>query len=298
MYEKHFGFTRSPFSLLPDPSFLFMSRRHAMALTLLKYSLMSKHAFTVITGEVGSGKTTLLHRLLEEVHGRYTAGMINFTDGHVTQLWPWIMQAFGLPYTKKSAIQMYDQFLVFLKRERAAGRPTVLIVDEAQNLAQSALENLRIVSNVNAKEVLLQIVLVGQPEFRVTLKRPDFRQLNQRVSLFYRLDPLGEVETREYILHRLRIAGCARPVFDEAAIALIWHESGGVARRINTLCDMSLIYGFGNNKQIIGSGIVHQMLADRRDVAVETEPARARPSYTERHAPSAPRRVARDPSLS
>ena len=298
MYEKHFRFTRSPFSLLPDPSFLYMSRQHAMALTLLKYSLMSKHAFTVITGEVGSGKTTLLHRLLEEVHGRYTAGMINFTDGRVTQLWPLIMQAFGLPYTKKSAIQMYDQFLVFLKRERAAARPTVLIVDEAQNLGQNALENLRMVSNVNAKEVLLQIVLVGQPEFRATLKRPDFRQLNQRISLFYRLDPLGEVETREYILHRLRIAGCTQHVFDEEAMALIWRESGGVARRINTLCDLSLIYGFGNNKQVIDGGIVRQMLADRRDVAVETEPAQARPSYTERPAPSAPLRVVRDSSPS
>jgi len=273
MYEKYYGLDKNAFSLLPDPGFLFMSRQHLMALTLLKYSLMSRHAFTVVTGEVGAGKTTLVNRLLEEIYDRsYRVGLINFTDQRIVQLWPWILRAFDIPYANKGTVRMYDDFLCFLEDERREGRSTVLVVDEAQNLAPKALESLRMLSNVNTKETLLQLILVGQPEFRDTLKQRGFRQLNQRVSVFYRLDPLNQTETRDYIAHRLRVAGCKRRIFDPEAAALIWKESRGVARNINTLCDLALVYGFSNQKETVDADVVHEMLADRRDLAVQTEP--------------------------
>lgn len=274
MYEEFYDLDKNAFSLLPDPSFLFLSRQHLMALTLLKYSLMSKHAFTVITGEVGAGKTTLLNGLLDEIRDQsYTIGMINFTDARIAHLWPWILRAFDIPYANKSGIMMYEDFFEFVTEQKRAGKTTVLIVDEAQNLAPKALESLRMLSNVNTQETLLQLILVGQPEFRDVLKRPEFRQLNQRVTVFYRLDALNQTETRDYIRHRLSVAGCTRPLFQPEAVELIWKASGGVARSINTLCDLALVYGFSNRKESIDAEVVHEMLADRRDLAVQSDVA-------------------------
>lgn len=295
MYEKFYRLNRSPFSLLPDPSFMFLSRQHVMALTLLKYSLMSKHPFTVITGEVGSGKTTLINRLLDDINNRFTVGMINFTDQRVVQLWPWILQAYGMPHANKSTVTMYDDFLAFLNAEQHKKRTTVLIVDEAQNLGSKALENLRMLSNVNTTETRLQLILVGQPEFRDTLKRPDFRQLNQRVSVFYSLNPLTEAEAHSYIDHRLEVAGGRKGTFSTQAVAMIWKESGGIARNINTLCDLALVYGFTNQKAIIDEEVAREMLADRRDVAVQTEPPAAKREASAKPVSPAPLHVVRDP---
>jgi type II secretory pathway predicted ATPase ExeA len=270
MYKQFYGLAQNPFSLLPDPSFFFTSRQHGMALTLLKYSLIAKHPFTVISGEVGSGKTTLVNRLLGEIGDRYTLGLINFTDARVTYFWPWVLRAYGLPYESKSSIEMYDAFMRFLMDGHRIGRTTVLIVDEAQNLAQKALESLRMLSNVNDRQTLLQLILVGQPEFLNTLRRPDFRQLTQRVSVFYRLDPLSAAETRDYINHRLRVVGRTQPLFSEGAMELIFKASGGIARRINTLCDLSLVYGFASGLRLIDAAIVCDMLRDRKELAVQT----------------------------
>lgn len=272
MYETFYQLNCQPFSLLPDPTFLFPSRQHAMALTLLQYSLINKNPFTVITGEVGSGKTTLINRLLDDIDERHIVGLINFTDRRVSQLWPWILQAYGLPFGRKKTVHMYAEFLDFLCETRnRTGATTVLIVDEAQNLDPKALENLRMISNVNAKETLLQLILVGQPEFRNSLKRTDLRQLNQRVSVFYNLDPLTEPETRGYIAHRMSVAGGRPDTFNRKAVELIWSASGGIARMINTLCDLALVYGYSNNKEVIDADVVCEMLADRQDLAVVTE---------------------------
>ena len=129
MYERFYGLKEGPFSLLPDPAYLFLSRQHIMALTLLKYSLLNRRAFTVITGEVGAGKTTLINQLLSEVGEDFTVGLMNFTDDRVVQLLPWMLRAYGLPFDKMSGVKMYDRFMEFLVEEREKGRVTVLIVD-------------------------------------------------------------------------------------------------------------------------------------------------------------------------
>jgi general secretion pathway protein A len=269
MYERFYGLKEGPFSLLPDPAYLFLSRQHIMALTLLKYSLLNRRAFTVITGEVGAGKTTLINQLLSEVGEDFTVGLMNFTDDRVVQLLPWMLRAYGLPFDKMSGVKMYDRFMEFLVEEREKGRVTVLIVDEAQNLAKKALENLRMFSNANTSDTLLQTILIGQPEFRETLKRPEFRQLNQRVSTYYRLDPLSRSESGNYIQHRVHVAGGKSTIFSDPAITRIWEKSGGIPRTINTLCDMSLVYGFSNGCKIIDETVVEEMLGDREEFAVE-----------------------------
>ena len=274
MYEKFYQLNCQPFSLLPDPAFLFSSRQHAMALTLLQYSLVSKHPFTVITGEVGAGKTTLINRLLQDINNRHTVGLINFTDRRVVSLWPWIMAAFDLPYNGRSTARMHDELGQFLHAARQRTETTVLIVDEAQNLSPKALENLRILSNVNTNEMLLQMILVGQPEFLETLKRPDLRQLNQRITMLYKVESLSELETREYVAHRLKVAGGRPQVFSADAVARIWAASKGIARNINTLCDLALVYGYCNHKPTIDAVVVEEMLADRRGLVVTTEPVR------------------------
>jgi type II secretory pathway predicted ATPase ExeA len=271
MYEAYYRLRCNPFSLLPDPAFLFPSRQHAMALTLLRYSLISKHGITVLTGEVGAGKTTLINKLIDDVDDRHALGLINFTDKRISVLWPWILSAFGLPHAGRNVAIMHDRFIELLQAKRSEGRSTVLIVDEAQNLTAGALENLRMLSNVNAKETLLQLILVGQPEFREVLKRPDLRQLNQRISVFYRLDALSVSETRQYISHRIQAAGGRPDTFTEKAQYMIWMESGGIARRINTLCDLALVYGYSSRQPIVGADVVSDMLTDRRDLAVQTE---------------------------
>lgn len=270
MYEEFYDLNCAPFSLLPDPDFLFPTRQHAMALTLLRYSLVAQHSFIAITGEVGSGKTTLINKLLDEIGDRHTVGLMNFTDRRMTQLWPWILDALDIPRSGSDKAQMQRDFDSFIVEKRQQGRPTVLVVDEAQNLGPKALEHLRMLSNANNSESLIQIILVGQPEFLETLKRPDLRQLNQRIAVFYRLEPLSEVETREYIAHRLEVAGGSPHTFCAEAVAWIWAESDGIARRINTLCDLALLYGSVSGKTIIDNEIVREMLADRRDFAVPT----------------------------
>jgi len=274
MYEKFYNLSCAPFSLLPDPAFLFPTSRHAMALTLLRYSLVAQHSFIVMTGEVGSGKTTLINKLLDEIGDRHRVGLMNFTDGRMSQLWPWILDALDIPRKGKDKAQMQHDFDSFLVDTREQGRSTVLIVDEAQNLGPRALEHLRMLSNANNSEMLVQIFLIGQPEFLETLKRPDLRQLNQRIGVFYRLEPLSELETGQYIAHRLERAGGSPQTFSGEAVAGIWAESGGIPRRINTLCDFALVYGCTSGKTIIDNEVVQEMLADRENYAVPTNKSR------------------------
>jgi type II secretory pathway predicted ATPase ExeA len=265
MYEGFYGLQERPFALLPDPSFLFLSKGHSTALTLLRYSIMNRQGFTVVSGEVGSGKTTLINRLLEEMKAGVTVGLINFTTQSFGEMAEWIMMAYGLPYKGKGKVELYDDFVQFMIREYAAGRPVVLIVDEAQNLGIRGLEEIRMLSNVNAqKDYLLHVILVGQPELRSLLQAPQLRQLTQRVSVAFHLRRLTEEEVYQYIVHRVTLVGGPANLFEPEAIRLIAAASDGIPRLINTFCDLALVYAYSDEKKSVGATEVRAVLEDRR----------------------------------
>jgi type II secretory pathway predicted ATPase ExeA len=264
MYESFYGLKERPFALLPDPSFLYMSKRHSTALTLLQYSIQNRQGFTVITGEVGCGKTTLINRLLDEVTDDICVGLINFTHNSFGELAEWIMMAYGLDYKGKSKVELYDDFVQFLIRQYAAKKPVVLIIDEAQNMGVRGLEEVRMLSNVNAqKDYLLHLILVGQPELQDLLKKPELRQLTQRVSVAYNLTPFNMEEVAAYIAHRLTVAGGKPEIFSPAAVRLIGAASNGIPRLVNTLCDLALVYGFSEDQATIDVPTVRSVLRDR-----------------------------------
>ncbi len=264
MYEKFYNLSERPFQILPDPSFLFMTKRHTTALMLLQYSIQNRQGFTVVTGEVGCGKTTLINRLLDEISEDISIGLINFTHNSFGELAEWIMMAFGLEYKSKSKVELYDEFVQFLIRQYAANKPVVLIIDEAQNMGAKGLEEVRMLSNVNAqKEHLLHLILVGQPELGELLRKPELRQLRQRVSVAYNLGPLNNAEVAAYIAHRLTVAGGSVDIFSPAAVRLIAAASDGIPRVINTLCDLALVYGFSEEKEKIDVPTIRSVLRDR-----------------------------------
>lgn len=269
MYEAFFGLQERPFALLPDPSYLYLSKGHGTALTLLRYSILNRQGFTVVSGEVGGGKTTLVNRLLDEMQTGVTVGLINFTTRSFGDMAEWILMAFGLPYKGKGKVEMYDDFVQFMIREYAAGRPVVLIVDEAQNLGIRGLEEIRMLSNVNAaKDYLLHVILVGQPELRSLLQSPQLRQLTQRVSVAYHLKNLTEDEVYQYIRHRVTLVGGSPELFSPAALRLIAAASDGVPRLINTFCDLALVYAFSDEKKQVGAMEVRAVLDDRKNMGL------------------------------
>jgi general secretion pathway protein A len=273
MYEHHYGLTEAPFALLPDPSFLYMSKDHSMALTLLRYSILNKQGFTVITGEVGSGKTTLINRILDELEDDITVGLINFTHNAFGELSEWVLMAFGIEYRNKSKVEIYDDFVKFLIEEYRKGQRVVLIIDEAQNMDARTLEELRMFSNVNAqKDYLLHLIIIGQPELRLALQQPELRQLAQRVSVFYHLGKLTLAETQAYVSHRLEVAGGDPDLFSQNAVQKIWSEAKGIPRVINTLCDLSLVYGFSSSEDKIEAPIVAEVLKDRQKMGLKLVP--------------------------
>ena len=281
MYEQYYGLTEAPFQLLPDPSFLYLSKDHGMALTLLRYSMLNKQGFTAITGEVGSGKTTLINRILEEMDDDVTIGLINFTHNSFGELSEWVLMAYGLEYRDKTKVELYDEFVSFLIREYREGRRVVLIIDEAQNMEPRVLEELRMLSNVNAqKDYLLHLIIIGQPELRVTLEKPELRQLTQRISVFYHLGHLSLRETRAYISHRMQVAGGNENLFDSEAVELIWESAHGVPRIINTICDLSLVYGFSSSAEQITMEIAQEVIDDRSRMGLKaaSEPVPSNPS--------------------
>jgi len=269
MYEQFYGLNERPFALLPDPAFLYLSQDHGMALTLLRYSLMNKQGFTVITGEVGAGKTTLINQLLDEMGDEVTVGLINFTHNSFGELSEWVLMAFGLEYKNKTKVEIYDDFVKFLIEEYAKGKKVVLVIDEAQNMEPRVLEEVRMLSNVNAqKDYLLHLILVGQPELRTVLQRPELRQLTQRVSVYYHLGELSLVEAKAYVSHRLEVVGGRKELFTDDAVELIWKAAKGVPRIINTLCDLALVYGYSAGRETIDVDTANEVMADRQKMSL------------------------------
>ena len=266
MYESYYGLREKPFSLLPDPAFLYMSEKHRRALAILRYGLMNEAGFTVITGEIGSGKTTLIRELLNEIERDYsmTAATVSNTHRTFGELLEWVLLAFNLEYRGKKKVELYQTLADFIAEEYNQGRRTVLIIDEAQNLDVEALEQLRMLSNINAdRDQLLQLILVGQPALREILRLPELRQFAQRIGVAYNLKTLNLEETWQYIRHRLQVAGGDPNLFDTKACAAVHYYTGGTPRLINVLCDTALVYGFGEQKQRIDLDLVIEVVRDK-----------------------------------
>jgi general secretion pathway protein A len=264
VYEAYFGFRQKPFSLLPDPRFLFASRTHRIAANLLEYGLAEQAGFVVLTGEVGTGKTTLLRYLLQRVREEVVVGLVTNTHHSFGELIKWIMLAFDLDFRHKDQVEQHQIFVDFLIARYAQGKRVVLIVDEAQNLGMEALEQLRMLSNVNSEaDHLLQLILVGQPELRSLLQRPEIRQFVQRIAVDYHLEPLSLEETTHYIRHRIHIAEGDPRIFDDAACAAVQFFTQGIPRLLNSLCDYALVFAYADNRRTIDVDTVIDAAAER-----------------------------------
>lgn len=264
MYERFYGFTEKPFSMTPDPSFLFLGSKHAVGLSMLQYGLANEAATTVLTGEIGTGKTTLVRRILDEFDENYVVGLISNTHESFGNLMQWVSVAFDLPAETESKAQLYETLSNFLIEQHANRRRTVLIVDESQNLDETMLEELRLLTNINAdKSQLLQLVLVGQPELRQKLRSTRLTQFVQRIAVDFHLTALSADETTRYIDHRLVVAGGRAGLFEPTACRFIHYQCGGVPRLINSVCDTALIYGFASGERVIGADLVYEMVKER-----------------------------------
>ncbi len=250
--------------MLPDPGFLYLSKKHQAALTLLEYGLLNHVGFCVISGAAGSGKTTILRALLERIDDDITVGMITNTHQSFGGLLDWVLSAFDLHRPNLTHVEMHQVFMEYLIEEYANGRTVLLIVDEAQNMKPDALEELRMLSNVNSeKDQLMQVVLAGQPALKETLRLPDLMQFAQRIAVDYHLDALSLEETCGYIQHRLVVAGAQKDVFTPAACERIHNYSGGTPRLINLLCETVLVYGFADQQDMIDVDLVDEMVLER-----------------------------------
>ena len=264
MYESFYGLKEKPFSMLPDPGFLYLSKKHQKALTLFEYGLMNHAGFCVISGEIGSGKTTLLRKLLENMDRSISVGMITNTHQGFGELLDWVLSAFDIHEKGLNQVEKHQRFIDFLVEQYAAGKTTLLIVDEAQNMAADKLEELRMLSNVNSdKDQVLQIILAGQPELKDTLSLPELKQFVQRIAVDYHLGSLDQEDTRSYIAHRLSVAGAEEAIFTEEASNLIYKYSGGTPRLINLLCDTAMVYGFADQQAVIDEDLVAEMIIER-----------------------------------
>jgi general secretion pathway protein A len=270
MYERFYQLRERPFALSPDPEYLFPSRVHQEALDYLRYGIESQAGFIVITGEIGSGKTTLLQTLLRNLDTQTTVGRIVNTMLEPRELLETIMIDFGLDPTGRSKPLMLRDLSQYLVDQRLAGRLVLLVIDEAQNLGLGALEELRMLSNLETeKSKLLQIVLVGQPNLRDKLAAPELEQLRQRITVSYHLPPLAADETGLYINHRLRRAALAAPIeFPRAATDRIHARSRGVPRIINVICDAALVFGYAEERHLFDEALIADVLKELETTGV------------------------------
>lgn len=262
-----------PFTLLPDPDFLYWTPKHLNAYTALQYGVQSRALITVITGEVGVGKTTLLQNLLREMADSATIGLISNAQGGRGELLRWTLNAFGAEVPPGlDYVGLFQALQSFLLKEYAEGRHVILVIDEAQNLSVEALEELRMLTNINSnKDELLQLVLIGQPELRTMVERPDLSQFAQRVGASFHLTGLDLDGTRAYVRHRLRHAGGTGDEIPEDAVALVHEAAGGIPRLINKICDLSMVYGSTRTPPGVTAEVVRGVLVD--GLFIRTRPA-------------------------
>jgi general secretion pathway protein A len=260
MYTQFFGLREKPFTLSPDPKYLFLSDSHREALAHLLYGIEQGEGFIAVTGEVGTGKTTLCRTLLERLDPSTEVAFVFNPPLSGMELLQAIHHELGLLGGDATRQELTAELNQFLLEKKTQGKRVLLIVDEAQNLERDALEQVRLLGNLETNTAkLLQIILLGQPELDTKLESPDLRQLRQRITVRWRLAPLSTGETREYVTHRLKVAGASKEVFTELATREIHRRSRGIPRVINLLCDRALLAAYAAQSATIGLGLVSQV---------------------------------------
>lgn len=261
MYEQFYQLKEKPFSVTPDTKYFFKSQEHEEALSSLLYSIQERRGFVVITGEIGSGKTTTWRVLLNELDKTTKLALILNTHLSPKQMMMAILDEFEIPFKESwPKVRLLSALNKFLFDQIALGINVVLIIDEAQNLSASVLEEVRMLSNLETeKEKLIQIILIGQPELRDKLSLDELTQLRQRVQVAFHIFPLSREETKQYIVYRLRVAGAnGTPIFDDAAFDKIYTYTTGIPRLINAICDRALVNGFISDTRSIDEALIDE----------------------------------------
>ncbi|TYP00341.1 type II secretory pathway predicted ATPase ExeA [Geothermobacter ehrlichii] len=264
MYREHFGFREQPFSIAPDPQYLYLSRQHREALAHLIYGVRTG-GFVLLTGEVGTGKTTLCRCLLEQLPAQVLVAYIVNTGLSERELLETICDEFRIVRPRQNVNNkvLIDAINTFLLKAHAAGKSPVLIIDEAQNLAPSVLEQVRLLTNLEtSRRKLLQIILIGQPELKSLLETRQMRQLSQRITARFHLEALSGSEIAAYVNHRLHKAGVTRPIFGREALRLLGRLSGGIPRLINVICDRALLGAYCEEKHTVSRRILRKAAAE------------------------------------
>jgi general secretion pathway protein A len=264
MYERFYNLRERPFSLSPDPDYLYLSRVHGEALDSLRYGIESRTGFIVVTGEIGAGKTTLIQALMRRLDERTIASRIVHTTMKPREVLEAVALDFGLDTRVKTKPALLRKLGEFLCEQRASNRRPLLIIDEAQNLTAAGLEEVRLLSNLETeKSKLLQILIVGQPNLREVLAAPELEQFNQRVAVSYHLTSLDASETAAYIDFRLRRASIGEPLrFPADAAASVHRRSAGIPRVINLICDAALLFGYAEDQHHIDGALIEQTVAE------------------------------------
>ena len=264
MYEEYYNLKENPFTIEPDPDYLYLSPKHENALAYLRYSLIQKAAFTLLTGEIGTGKTTIGLYFLNKYCKAIKAALVSNTNVNTYQLLSFILKNFNLHHHGRDKAKNLQLLHLFLVENYIKKIPSLLIIDEAQNLSEESLEEIRMLSNFQKDgKLLLQIMLIGQPELKAQLKRPNLANISQKISANYHLTALSAFETRKYISYRLDKAGGDLQLFSREAKDLIYEKSAGIPRLINLLCDAALIYGFAEKLGSINRQAVENAIIDR-----------------------------------